>query len=104
MVSLQPLCEEGHLNIKWVVSDNGGSDIINYIVRWWRDSEQPESNLLAVSRNSELTQQGGNYLLTGLDSDATYNVEVEATNGVGTTKSDIVSAATLPGVSVTVSV
>lgn len=99
-VSAKAECPNISLAIQWTVSGNGGSDIINYTLRYRNGDVSTWSNTLTlmVLNHGSLTQQGGSYNLTGLKSGTVYYIQVEATNSIGSRTSDVVSQATLSGV------
>ena len=99
-VSVEAVCSDPYLIVKWTVADNGGSEITNYTLRW--SSRRIGDNLieshtetLMVSDHPSLKQQGGNYAITALNRGIMYNVQVKAANSVGLRTSDTVSKATL---------
>ena len=88
-VSVKPACSS--LIIEWTLHDSGSSEITRYTLRWRsaEDSTWTQTKALTVSDYVTLTQQGGNYTLTRLDSGKLYSVQVEATNSVGSTTSEV---------------
>lgn len=55
---------------------------------------------LVISDFATLTQQGGRYTLTGLESRILYSIEVEGANKYGSRKSNVVSETTISGESI----
>ena len=81
------LATENSLIINWTVGHHGGDSISDYIVTWSRNATFPEENThnrtLSVSRNSNLTQQGGMWTLEDLAEGQPYYVKIQAKNCFG---------------------
>ncbi|XP_062499633.1 titin-like isoform X3 [Corticium candelabrum] len=89
-VSVNTSCYNNNnsLLVMWTVYSNGGRDISNYTLRWRKDCSNTPTTLLnsktwMVSNNARFTQQGGSYIIPGLDGNTTYCIDVEATNSIG---------------------
>lgn len=106
-VDVESICSRPSLRIQWIVSGSGHSEITSYTLRWRRNdklSTWAHNKTLIVSGNYNLTQHGGSYTLTGLESGILYDIEVEATNSLGSNSSDIVRKATVDGMACSSSV
>ncbi|XP_062500122.1 uncharacterized protein LOC134177365 isoform X2 [Corticium candelabrum] len=88
-VSVNTSCYNNNnsLLVMWTVYSNGGRDISKYTMRWRKGCSNTTTTLLnsktwMVSDNV-FTQQGGSYIIPGLDGNTTYCIDVEATNSIG---------------------
>ena len=82
------------ITVTWDAPDDGGSDIIGYMLRYGRVNTDEQTTLT-------LTGTGRTRTLTNLVSGAVYEVEVAATNDVGTGPW---SSTALPDASISVSI
>ena len=86
-----------NLMIEWTLHDSGSSEITSYTLRWRSAEDFTWTKTVMVSDYATLTQQGGNYTLTGLEGGTLYSMQVEATNSIGSTASDFVNKTTPTG-------
>ena len=105
-VSVNTSCYNNNnsLLVMWTVYSNGGRDISKYTMRWRKGCSNTTTTLLnsktwMVSDNV-FTQQGGSYIIPGLDGNTTYCIDVEATNSIGPMLTTV-KATTLSGVFMT---
>jgi hypothetical protein len=104
-VSLESICSNPSLIVNWILAHNGGSEIKSYTLRWNSGSVsgnliETNAKTLRVSDYPSLTQQRGNYTITELKRGTVYNIQIEATNDIGSTISGVVSKTTFsrPGI------
>ena len=108
-VSVNTSCYNNNnsLLVTWTVYSNGGRDISKYTLTWRKGCSNTPTTLLnsktwMVSDNARFTQQGGSYIIPGLDGNTTYCIDVKATNSIGPIlMSTTVKATTLSGVFMT---